>query len=142
MKADCLYRHPILPKRNWGFHCYDSTFCVCVREYGFYGHLNVNTFMPPVHFQQSLDAVSMYGFYGAYNCYGLVHQVSGVRIHYYRSPRVGYMSILDYKSQGRKKAVSVLHVKPPRCGKASRKPHAFSWVRAQAIGAATHDFTN
>ena len=33
-------------------------------------------------------------------------------------------------------------VEPPRCGEASRKPRALSWVQTQAIGALTDDFTD
>ena len=34
------------------------------------------------------------------------------------------------------------HVRPPRCGVASRKPRALSWDRTQASGALARGFTN
>ena len=34
------------------------------------------------------------------------------------------------------------HVKPPRCGEASRKPRALNLDRAQANGALAHAFTH
>ena len=76
--------------------------------------------------------VCVYGFYGAYNYSGLVRQVSGFsnvvsvrRVHV-------VLWLLDLRAE---ESRVVRHVKPPRCGEESSRPHALSLVRTQAIGA-------
>ena len=48
---------------------------------------------------------------------------------------VGYMSLSGLLDLRAEESRIIRHVKPPRCGEASRRPHALSRVRTQAIGA-------
>ena len=73
----------------------------------------------------------MYGFYVAYNCSGLVCWVSGFITVSTR--------LLDLRAE---EIRALRQVIPPRCGGASRKPHALDCDRAQAIGTLAHCFTH
>ena len=57
--------------------------------------------------------VCLYVFYGAYNCSGLVSQDLLLQMSYSR--------LLDLRSE---ESRVLRHVKPPRCGEATRKPRA------------------
>ena len=48
---------------------------------------------------------------------------------------VGYMSFYGLLDLRAEESRVVRHVKPPRCGEESSRPHALSRVRTQAIGA-------
>ena len=50
---------------------------------------------------------------------------------------VVFSTVSDFRAE---ESRVLRHVKPPRCGEASRKFRALSWDRAQAIGALSHGF--
>ena len=82
--------------------------------------------------------VCIYVFHGAYNYSGLVRQVSrfsNVSVSAWR-----YMSYSRLLELGAEQSRVVRHVKPPRCGEASRRSRALRRVPNQAIGALVQSF--
>ena len=51
---------------------------------------------------------------------------------------VGYMSFFGLLDLRAEESRVLRHVKPPRCGEESRRPHALSRVRTQSIGACAY----
>ena len=79
-------------------------------------------------------------FYGAYIT-TLVRQVSAQDSLLSVSVRsvLVFSTLLDLRAEENRVR---RHVKPPRCGEASRKPRALSWERTRAIGALAHGFAD
>ena len=85
------------------------------------------------------EYVCMYGFYGAYNCYSLVRQLSGfITVSVSVSGNMSQSRMLDLRAE---ESCVTGHMKPPHCGEASRKPRALSWDRTRVIVSLVHGFT-
>ena len=70
--------------------------------------------------------------------YSWIFRISQCRVRCYRVCNicqcVGYMSLSGLLGLRAEESRVIRHVKPPRCGEASRKPRALTRVRTQAFG--------